>query len=95
MFQPRGGIVNYVIGLFGIRGPGWLGSPEWSKPALILMSLWSVEEKSTNLLTERFFGYLKEGMGKLEALRRARSDIRAAGYEHPYYWAPFILVGES
>jgi len=42
MFQPRGGIINYVIGLFGIRGPGWLGSPEWSKPALILMSLWSV-----------------------------------------------------
>ena len=42
MFNPRGGIINYVLSLVGIRGPGWLGSPEWAKPALILMSLWGV-----------------------------------------------------
>jgi len=42
MFNPRGGIINYVLSLAGIRGPGWLGSPEWAKPALILMSLWGV-----------------------------------------------------
>jgi multiple sugar transport system permease protein len=42
MFNPRGGIINYVLSLMGIRGPGWLGSPAWAKPALILMSLWGV-----------------------------------------------------
>ncbi len=42
MFNPRNGVVNYVLSLVGIRGPGWLGSPQWSKPALILMSLWGV-----------------------------------------------------
>jgi multiple sugar transport system permease protein len=42
MFNPRNGVINYVLSLVGIRGPGWLGSPEWSKPALILMSLWGV-----------------------------------------------------
>jgi multiple sugar transport system permease protein len=42
MFNPRGGIINYVLSLVGIRGPGWMGSPMWSKPALILMSLWGV-----------------------------------------------------
>jgi multiple sugar transport system permease protein len=42
MFNPRNGIVNLVLELFGIRGPSWLGSPEWAKPALILMSLWSL-----------------------------------------------------
>jgi multiple sugar transport system permease protein len=42
MFNPRGGIINYVLSLAGIRGPGWLGSPEWAKPALILMGLWGV-----------------------------------------------------
>jgi multiple sugar transport system permease protein len=42
MFNPRGGIINYVLSLVGIHGPGWLGSPEWAKPALILMSLWGV-----------------------------------------------------
>ena len=42
MFNPRAGIVNYVLSAVGIRGPGWLGSPEWAKPALILISLWGV-----------------------------------------------------
>ncbi|MBI3801552.1 MAG: CHAT domain-containing protein, partial [Deltaproteobacteria bacterium] len=60
----------------------------------VLMSLWSVAEKSTTLLTEHFFSHLKEGKDKLEALRLARADVRKAGYEHPFFWAPFILVGE-
>ena len=42
MFNPRNGVINFVLSLVGVRGPGWLGSPEWSKPALILMSLWGV-----------------------------------------------------
>jgi CHAT domain-containing protein len=54
-----------------------------------------VSVDSTTLLTERFFAHLKEGKGSLDALRLARSDVRKAGYEHPYYWAPFILVGEN
>ena len=60
----------------------------------VLMSLWSVEDNSTNLLTEKFFAYLKQGKNKLEALRQARTDLRHEGYSHPYFWAPFILVGE-
>ena len=60
----------------------------------VLMSLWSVEDNSTNLLTEKFFSYLKQGKNKLEALRLARNDLRHQGYSHPYFWAPFILVGE-
>ncbi|NLE45344.1 MAG: sugar ABC transporter permease [Chloroflexi bacterium] len=42
MFNPRNGIINFVLDLVGIRGPGWMGSPVWAKPALILMSLWGV-----------------------------------------------------
>jgi len=60
----------------------------------VLMSLWSVEDVSTNILTERYFAHLKTGKDKVEALRLARLDLRHTGYEHPYYWAPFILVGE-
>lgn len=39
MLQPQIGVVNYLLGLIGIQGPTWLGSPTWSKPALILVSL--------------------------------------------------------
>jgi len=42
MFNPRTGVVNFILSLVGIQGPGWLGSPVWAKPALILMSVWSV-----------------------------------------------------
>ena len=42
MFDPINGVINALLGYVGIRGPGWMGSPEWSKPALILMSMWGV-----------------------------------------------------
>jgi tetratricopeptide (TPR) repeat protein len=59
----------------------------------VLVSLWSVAEDSTSLLAERFFAHLKEGKTRRQALRLARADVRRAGYEHPFYWAPFILIG--
>lgn len=42
MFDPINGVINYLLDLVGIHGPGWMGSPRWSKPALILMSMWGV-----------------------------------------------------
>jgi tetratricopeptide (TPR) repeat protein len=58
-----------------------------------LVSLWSVAEDSTTMLAARFFAHLKEGKSKRAALRAARADVRRAGYEHPFFWAPFILIG--
>jgi len=40
IFHPDFGMINYVLGLFGIQGPGWLQSEEWVIPALIIMSVW-------------------------------------------------------
>ncbi len=42
VFNPGSGLINSVLEIFGIRGPLWLHSPEWSKPAMIIMSLWGV-----------------------------------------------------
>lgn len=42
IFNPRFGILNWLLSLVGIHGPGWLASPDWAVPALIIMSLWSV-----------------------------------------------------
>jgi len=67
----------------------------YSGAKAVLMSLWSVEDESTNLLTERFFTHLKAGKDRLNALRQARSELRKAGYRHPFFWAGFILVGEK
>lgn len=34
------GLINTLLGYLGIKGPAWLASPVWSKPALILMMIW-------------------------------------------------------
>lgn len=41
VMQPDTGIVNNVLGIFGIEGPGWLSSTVWAKPAFILMMIWT------------------------------------------------------
>ena len=40
MFNPQLGIINALLDKLGIQGPGWIGSPEWSKPSIILMAQW-------------------------------------------------------
>ena len=40
LLNPEMGLVNNVLGKAGIAGPGWLASPQWAKPGLILMGLW-------------------------------------------------------
>lgn len=60
----------------------------------VLMSLWNVSELASVNLVDVFFLHLKRGKTKQEALRVARHAIRQAGYNHPYYWSSFILVGE-
>jgi tetratricopeptide (TPR) repeat protein len=61
----------------------------------VLMSLWSVADVSSVRLTESFFQHRKSGRSKLESLKLARAEIRKQGFEHPFFWAPFILVGEA
>lgn len=42
MFDPRAGLINTVIRFFGLTGPAWFNDPAWSKPGLIIMSLWGI-----------------------------------------------------
>lgn len=42
IFNPRIGILNSILDIFGINGPGWLTSPDWAVPALVIMSLWAI-----------------------------------------------------
>lgn len=39
ILQTRIGLLNYALSFVGIKGPAWLGSPAWSKPGLVLVSL--------------------------------------------------------
>jgi multiple sugar transport system permease protein len=42
MLNGQHGVVNDVLANLGIKGPDWLGDPNWSKPALVLIAGWGV-----------------------------------------------------
>jgi CHAT domain-containing protein len=57
-------------------------------------SLWLVEAESTAMLMHEFYRGLNNGLSKAEALRQAQLSLKSnPKYSHPYFWAPFILVG--
>ena len=61
----------------------------------VLASLWKVDDKATAELMKRFYGYLKAGKTKDEALRLAQIDlIHSTDYSHPRDWAAFQLNGD-
>jgi multiple sugar transport system permease protein len=40
LLNPNVGVVNWVLSLVGIDGPGWWSDPAWSMPSIILASVW-------------------------------------------------------
>jgi tetratricopeptide (TPR) repeat protein len=66
--------------------------------ASLLMSLWRVEDQATAHLMDRFYQGLLDGQRKPAALRQAQMSLLSGEegdyYRHPYFWAPFFLVGE-
>ncbi|MBI1745666.1 MAG: CHAT domain-containing protein [Acidobacteria bacterium] len=61
--------------------------------ASLVASLWAAHDRSTAAFMEVFYQALKEGTPKRTALRRAALAIKKE-YDHPYHWAPFVLVGK-
>ena len=62
----------------------------------VIISLWDVNDKSTALLFSKFYEFLKDGNSKAESLRRAKMYLKnETEYKDPFYWAPFILIGQS
>jgi tetratricopeptide (TPR) repeat protein len=60
--------------------------------ASVVVSLWAVDDASTACLMQRFYTHLETGLGPALAMRRAQTDLRRE-YPHPYYWAPFLVIG--
>ena len=61
-----------------------------------LATLWSVEDRSTVALMNQFYNQLaaNDSATKAKALREAQIALmHSDNYNHPYYWSPFILVG--
>lgn len=59
-----------------------------------LATLWSVQDASTAVFIEAFYQHLfQQGLSRAQALRQAQLSLLHSEYAHPYYWAPFVMVG--
>lgn len=87
-----------------ILGFGYLMQDAGAQAAIA--SLWSVSDGGTQALMTHFYQQLQGGnMSKAEALRQAqlamiRGELTVGGQAianaaHPYYWSPFILIGNG
>ena len=75
-----------IIGL--IRGFLYAGCKN------VLVSLWNVPDKSTSELMINFYDKILRKHDRSAALRKAKLEMKKnPDYAHPYYWAPFVLIG--
>ena len=83
------GVLKAREGVYGLRRVLKIAGAQ-----SVVMSLWQVADQSTADLMVDFYRRMDEGENKKEALRSAAIALRSKpGYEHPYFWAPFILSG--
>jgi CHAT domain-containing protein len=69
-----------------MRGFLYAGAPS------LVVSLWKVSDHSTADIMKQMYLGIRAGDSKRTALRRAQLAVKS-DYDHPYYWAPFILMG--
>lgn len=59
----------------------------------LLLTLWNVSDSSTADFMSIFYKQLAHNSNKSSALRLSMQELRNR-YPHPYFWAPFVLVGK-
>src|SRR5262249_18595255 len=60
--------------------------------ASMVISLWNASDQATAELMTKLYQKIGQGNSKGAALRAAQLALKES-YSHPYYWAPFILMG--
>ena len=82
-----------------VAGEGLVGLTRaflYAGTSSLVVSLWPVNDSSTAGLMIEFYRRLDQGRDRGEALRMAKlSTLANAEVAHPFYWAPFILLGET
>ncbi len=61
----------------------------------VVVSLWDVNDKYTSILMKYFYKFLSDGNNKSKALRLAKVQFIKNQSPNPYYWAAFVLTGNT
>jgi len=61
-----------------------------------LISLWAVHDQATSQFMERYYFHLRSSNSIMNALQKTKLEmINSDILSHPYYWAGFIITGNS
>ena len=61
----------------------------------VVSSLWKINDKSTTQFMSNFYEYISKGKSKAQALRLAKLKMLDSRFNHPFFWASFVLYGDS
>ncbi|WP_320020271.1 CHAT domain-containing tetratricopeptide repeat protein [Labilibaculum manganireducens] len=73
------------------RGFFYAGCPS------VIMTLWTVEDKTGSNLMSNFYTFLSHGLKKDDALRQAKLEyLKTADAlkSHPYFWSGYVTLGD-
>jgi len=78
-------LVGFTRGLF------YAGVPS------VMATLWHVNDQSTAILMKEFYqNFVNKRMSKSKSLQLAIQRLKSEDlYQNPYFWAPFILLGDG
>ncbi|MDY7225069.1 CHAT domain-containing tetratricopeptide repeat protein [Hyalangium rubrum] len=83
------GDIKQGQGVYGLRRAFVVAGAE-----AVVASLWSVNDEKTQEFMESYYRNLLAGQGRVTALREAMRTFRRK-HPHPYFWAPFIAMGQD
>ena len=86
--------VGQLLRAEGVLGFTWAFLSAGS--SAIVASRWSVNDRSTAEVMEAFYFQMSQKRSPTVALRAAKLGMLESermAFRHPYYWAPFVLVG--
>ena len=58
----------------------------------LIMSLWKVNDATTQMLMSNFYRNWFSGSSRLDAFNAAIAEVRK-NFKEPYYWGAFVMLG--
>ena len=86
---------NNVLNGEGLVSLAW--AMMGSGATTVVSAQWEANDKSTQIFTEAFYTYYKQGNPSAEALQKASLELiknKSSNMHEPYYWADFTLNGD-
>lgn len=84
-----------------VDGVGYLGELQGSNA--VLATLWPVNDSSSSMLMREFYRVRQKGSPKSKALQKSQQALLHGvitsedghDFSHPYFWAPYVLIGNG